>query len=117
MRMRVLRRVVIPVLAVSSLAVTGCSELDASLGQQQALVSFSESTSNAVRMQVRDACGKLPGVTPQAIPKGESLTEALSNVVYQISNANDADIARLEECLQKYPSVSGIDITDSTDDD
>jgi hypothetical protein len=37
--------------------------------------------------------------------------------VYQINNADDADIARLEECLQKYPSVTGINIQDSSDND
>jgi hypothetical protein len=115
--MRVLPRVVIPVLAVCLLGVTGCSQFDKSLGQQQALVSFTDNTSNSVRLQVRAACGKLPGVSPAPIPKGESLTDALSQVVYQIDNADDADIARLQECLQKYPSVAGIDIQDSTDDD
>lgn len=113
--MRVLPRVVIPALALCVLGVTGCSQLDKSLGQQQALVSFTDNTPNSVRLQVRTACGKLPGVSPAPIPKGMSLSEALSQVEYQITSADDADIARLEECLQKYPSVAGIDIQDSTD--
>ncbi|HEV3379807.1 MAG TPA: hypothetical protein VG142_02295 [Trebonia sp.] len=115
--MRVLRLVVFTGLALCLLGVTGCSQFDKSLGQQQALVSFNDNTPNSVRMQVRDACGKLPGVTPSPIPPGVSLNEALSEVVYQINNADDADIARLEECLQKYPSVTGINIQDSSDND
>jgi hypothetical protein len=43
------------------------------------------------------------------------LSSALSEVEYQINNADDADLARLQECLQKYPSVTGIDIEDSSD--
>lgn len=115
--MRVLPRVVIPVLGVCLLGVTGCSQFDSALGQQQAVVSFSENTPNSVRLQVRAACGKLPDVSPAPIPRGESLSDALSQVVYQINNADDADIARLQECLQKYPSVTGIDIQDETDQD
>ena len=114
--MRVLPRVVIPALAVCLLGVTGCSQFDKSLGQQQALVSFADNTSNSVRMQVRDTCGKLPDVSPAPIPAGVSLSDALSEVVYQINNADAADVARLEECLQKYPSVTGVDIQDSSDD-
>jgi hypothetical protein len=115
--MRVLPRVVIPLLAVSMLAVTGCASLDKSLGQQEALISFSPTTSNSVRLQVRAACGKLPNVGETPIAKGVPLSASLSEVIYQINNADPADIARLEECLQKYPSVTGVDIQDSSDND
>ena len=33
------------------------------------------------------------------------------DVRYQVSNASDADLARLQQCLQKFPSVVGIDIS------
>ncbi|HEY1701238.1 MAG TPA: hypothetical protein VGG75_16155 [Trebonia sp.] len=115
--MRVLRRVVIAVLALGVLGATGCSSLDKSMAQQDALVSFNANASNSVRLQVRAACGKLPGVTPAPLAKGVPLSSALSEVEYQINNADNADIARLQECLQKYPSVTGIDIEDSSDND
>jgi hypothetical protein len=106
---------VIAVSALCLLGVTGCSQFDKALGQQQALVSFNPNTSNAVRLQVRAACGKLPKVHPAPIAKSVPLSSALSEVVFQINNAGAADIARLQECLQKYPSVAGIDIQDSSD--
>jgi hypothetical protein len=106
---------VIAVLALGVLGAAGCSSLDKSMGQQDALVSFNANASTAVRMQVRTACGKLPGVTPAPVARGVPLSSALSEVEYQINNADDADIARLQECLQKYPSVTGIDIEDSSD--
>jgi hypothetical protein len=85
------------------------------MAQQDALISFSANASNALRLQVRAACGKLPGVAPAPLDKSVPLSSALSQVEYQINNADDADIARLQECLQKYPSVTGIDIEDSSD--
>jgi hypothetical protein len=97
------------------LGVTGCSQFDKALGQQQALVSFTPGASNAVRLQVREACGKLPNVHPAPVAKSVPLTSALSEVVFQINNAGPADVARLQECLQKYPAVAGIDIQDSSD--
>jgi hypothetical protein len=106
---------VITLLPFTLLGVTACSQFDKSLGQQQALISFKPDTSNAVRLQVRAACGKLRNVTPAPIAKGVPISSALSEVVYQINNADPADVARLEVCLQKYPSVAGVDITDSSD--
>jgi hypothetical protein len=102
--------------ALCLLGVTGCSQFDKALGQQQALVSFNPGASNAARLQVRAACGKLPNVHPTPIAKNVPLSDALSEVVFQINNADATDIARLQECLQKYPAVAGIDIQDSSDD-
>lgn len=113
--MRVLPRVVIPMLALSLAGIAGCSQFNKSLGQRQAYISFNGNTPNSVRLQVRAACGKVPNVSPVPIPRRLPLTEALSQVVYQIDNASDADIARLEECLKKYPSVAGINFYDSSE--
>jgi hypothetical protein len=113
---RVLPRVVICAIAFSLLAVTGCSQFNKALGQQQALVSFKDGTPVSVRLQVRAACAKLPNVTAAPIPTGVPLASAVSEVVYQINNASDADVARLSECLTKFPSVAGMNIQDSSDD-
>jgi hypothetical protein len=37
-------------------------------------------------------------------------------VIYDVSNASDANIAELEECLDKFPQVVGITMSDSSDD-
>jgi hypothetical protein len=116
---RVLPRVVIPAVALAlagSLGVTGCSQFDKALGQQQALVSFKDGTPVSVRLQVRSACGKLPNVAAAPIPKGVPVSSAVAEVIYQVNNAGPADIARLQECLGKFPSVQGIDLQDSSDD-
>jgi len=110
-------RVVVPVLVAGACVagITGCSSLDKELGQQQAVVSFQDGTSNAVRLQVRAACGKLPNVTAAPLPAGVPLSESLSQVTFNVTNADDAQQARLQECLAKYKSVSGLDFEDSTD--
>lgn len=121
--MRVLQSVVapalVPAVAVGACVagVTGCSSLSKALGQQQAIVSFTSGASSAVRLQVRAACGKLPNVTPVPLPSGVPLSESLSTVLYNVTSASNADKARLQVCLSKYPSVTGLSFQDSTDMD
>jgi hypothetical protein len=98
------------------LAVTGCAQFNKALGQQQALVSFKDGTPVTVRLHVRAACDGLPNVTAAPLPKSVPLSSAVSEIVYQVNNASAADIARLQECLAKFPSVLGMDVQDSSDD-
>ena len=116
-KVSVVRRVVVPVVVAGACALGagGCASIDKALGQQQAVVSFQDGTSNAVRLQVRAACGKLPNVSPIPLPAGVPLSESLSQVTFNVTSADDADEARLQECLAKYPSVAGLDFEDSTD--
>ncbi len=100
-----------------ALGVTGCSQFDKALGQQQALVSFKDGTPVSVRLHVRAACAKLPNVAAAAIPSGVPLTSAVAEIIYQVDpSASPADIARLQECLAKFPSVQGMNLQDSSDD-
>lgn len=94
---------------------TGCAQFDKALGQQQALVSFRDGTPVSVRLQVRAACDKLPNVSAAPISKSVPLSSAVSEIVYQVNNASAADIARLQECLARFPSVQGLNIQDSSD--
>ena len=94
----------------------GCSQFDAALGQRQAVVTFTASTTLAQRMAVRAACAKTPNVTPQPLPSNMSSPYALDQVIYQINQASDADVALLEKCLAKFPSVAGVTLQDSSDE-
>lgn len=113
--MRVLPRVVVPAVAICLLSVTGCAQFNKALGQRQALVSFKEGTPVAVRLHVRVACAKPPDVSAAPIPTGVPLASAVDQIVYQVTKASNADLARLQECLAKFPSVQGMDLQDSTD--
>ncbi len=91
-------------------AVSGCAKFDAALGQQEAVVQFKDGTPNSTRLQVRAACSHIPQATPEALPTDHKASDLLYDVIYQVDNASNAQIAELEQCLQKYPSVLGIDI-------
>ncbi|HEX6524683.1 MAG TPA: hypothetical protein VF070_32460 [Streptosporangiaceae bacterium] len=100
-------------LAVAGLV--GCSQFDAALGQQQAIVSFHGGTSTAQRLAIRTACAKAPEVSPRPVPDLKKYPYALQQVTFTISKASDAQIAALEKCLQKFPAVAGVTIQDSSD--
>ena len=116
--MRVLPRVVVPLAIVGTvtvLGVTGCAQFDKSLGQQQALVSFKAGTPVSVRLHVRTTCAKVPHVSAAPIASSVPLSSAVDEVVYRVTGASNADIARLQECLATFPSVQGLDLQDSSD--
>jgi hypothetical protein len=94
----------------------GCAQFDSALGQQQAVVVFRDGTTLAQRLAVRAACAKPPAVVPQALPSDLSSPYALQQVTYTTTHASDADVAILEECLAKFPSVAGVTLQDSSDE-
>ena len=121
--MHVLRRVVVRGAAVGlaglacSLSVTGCSQFNKALGQRQAMVSFQDGVTVQQRLHVRQACSTVPNITAAPIATSVPAASATNVIVYKIAPAASvADIARLQTCLGKFPAlVSGIDLTDSSD--
>jgi hypothetical protein len=98
-------------------ALAGCARFDAALGQQQAIVSFRDNTPVSQKLVVRAACAKVPAVVAQPLPSDlHSQPYALQQLTYQVNKASDADVARLEECLAKFPAVAGVTLQDSSDD-
>jgi hypothetical protein len=102
--------------AVALAALAGCAQFDAALGQRQAVVTFRDGTSVAQRLAVRAACAKTPHVTPQPLPANLKSPYALQQLTYQINQASNADVALLEQCLAKFPSVAGVTLQDSSDE-
>jgi hypothetical protein len=97
--------------------VSGCAEFDKALGQQEADVYFQQTTSVAFKLKVRAACNNLPDVKAEPIPTGVPIQSAVDVVVYNTTGASDADIARLEVCVNKFaPQVVGVDFEDASDD-
>ena len=101
--------------AAAATALAGCSQFDAALGQRQAVVTFQDGTSLAQRLAVRSAC-KTSKVVPQPLPSDLKSPYALQQVIYQINKASNADVAVLETCLSKFPSVAGVTLQDSSDE-
>ncbi|HVT70530.1 MAG TPA: hypothetical protein VHF26_22480 [Trebonia sp.] len=103
--------------AACCLGIAGCSSFDKALGQQQADVYFQTTTPVAFKLKVRTACNNLPHVKATPIASGVPLSSAVDIVSYDTTGASLSDIARLEECVNKFaPQVQGIDVTDSSDD-
>jgi malonyl CoA-acyl carrier protein transacylase len=109
-----IRRVlaVLALAAAAAVALAGCARFDAALGKRVAVVYFRAGTSQSSMMKVRGACAKVPGVTPEALPATVNPTRDVYDVRFVVSHASDADIAKLEQCLQRFPAVQGVSVTD-----
>jgi hypothetical protein len=88
----------------------GCAKFNAALGKQEAVVQFKNGTTTAARLKVRAACSHIPEARPEALPTTHLASDNLYDVIYRVDSASNAQLARLESCLQKYPSVLGVDI-------
>ena len=95
--------------------VGGCAKFDAAFGKQEAVVQFRTGTPIATRLKVRAACSHLPEARAEALPSDHLASDNLYDVIYRVDNASNAQLARLEQCLQKYPSVLGVNIQTSGD--
>lgn len=91
----------------------GCAKFDAALGKQEIVVAFKNGTPTATRLKVRAGCSHIPQARPEALPTNHLASDNLYDVIYRVDNASDAQLARLESCLTKYPSVTGVDLQTS----
>ena len=102
-------------LVLAAAALAGCSQFNAALGQRQAVVSFRPDTTVSQRLAVRSACSRLPAVTAQPLPADLNSPYALQQLTFRIDHATNTEVARLETCLAKFPTVAGVTLQDSTD--
>jgi hypothetical protein len=99
----------------AAVALAGCSQFDAALGQRQAVVTFRTGTPVSQRLAVRSACAKVPEVKAPPVPSDLNSSYALQQLTFRIDHATNADVARLEKCLARFPSVLGVTLQDSSD--
>lgn len=105
------------VIAVAALGgVAGCAKFNSSLGQQWATVSFKPDTSAPTVLQVRAACSHVPNVRAEALPRQRDPDTLMYSVTYRTDNASDANLAQLQQCLERYPSVAGVNFQDAGDE-
>jgi hypothetical protein len=52
-------------------------------------------------------------VVPEALPRKRNVVTMSGAVTYQTNKASDANLAQLQQCLQRFPSVAGMDPEDS----
>ena len=101
--------------AVAAVALAGCSQFNQALGQRQAVVAFKPDTPVSQRLAVRSACAKVPEVKAPPVPSDLNSPYALQQLTFRIDHASNADVARLEKCLARFPSVVGVTLQDSSD--
>ena len=95
------------------MGLAGCAKFNAALGQQWATVSFKADTSIATLLKVRTTCSHIPNVHAEALPHQRTPATMMYALTYRTDNASDANLAQLQQCLQRFPSVQGIDFQDS----
>ena len=100
---------------VATVALAGCSQFNQALGQRQAVVAFKPDTPVSQRLAVRSACAKVPEVKAPPVPSDLNSPYALQQLTFRIDHATNADVARLEKCLARFPSVVGVTLQDSSD--
>jgi hypothetical protein len=95
--------------ALAAVPVAGCAQFNKALGQQEEVVIFRQNTPDAVRLHVREACSHIPQAVPEPLPTDGKVSDELYNVRYQVGSASTGDLARLQQCLSRFPSVIGLE--------
>jgi hypothetical protein len=80
------------------------------------VVDFSQGTSMATALHVRAACSHIQNTPPMALPTTRTTVSIMYGVRYDTTNASPANVAELQICLQKFPSVQGVDPEDTGDE-
>jgi hypothetical protein len=87
--------------------------MDAALGRQWLVVQFNPNTTIAAARHVTTSCSHVPAAHGVTITADAADTGMVESARYNVSHASDADLARLQECLQHYPVVQGVTLDDS----
>ena len=108
-------------IAVAVLTLTvglgGCAKFDKALGQQWVEVTFAPNTSVATAKHITSVCSHVTNLH-LAGPVKPTTAQAgvVDSVRYNSTNATDAQLARLESCLSRFPSsVQGFTQMDQGD--
>ena len=90
--------------------------MDADLDQQWMVVDFNPGTSVATALHVRAECSHIQNTPPMALPTQRSVANMMYGIRYNTTNSSPANLAELQTCLQRFPSVQGVDPEDAGDE-
>jgi len=102
--------------AALCLAAAGCASFDRAFGKREAVVQFQPNTPAAEMLRVRAACSHLAAAKPEPIPPHVLKVDLPDDIRYEVSQASDAQIAELTQCLDRFPSVVGIELSSPSGD-
>lgn len=100
--------------AVAAVLAGGCGRMDAALGQQWVVVQLASDTTLATARQVSAACSHASGLRAEPV-KPTSPGRIVASVRFISTRATDADMAKLQQCLQRFPVVQGLTMTEPGD--
>ena len=98
------------------LAAAGCASFDRAFGKREAVVQFQPNTPAAEIMRVRAACSHLAAAKVEPIPRHALKVQLPDDIRYEVSQASDAQIARLTQCLNRFSSVTGVELSSPSGD-
>jgi len=110
------------ILAVTAVAVAlcaaaaGCGAFDRAFGTREAVVRFQPNTPVSAMLKARAACSHLAGANVEPIPKHALAVDLPVDIRYEVGHASDAQLARLQQCLGRFPSVAGIEFSSPAGD-
>lgn len=95
---------------VAAIALTGvvggCTQFDKQLGQQWIEVTFAPDTSVATAKHITTVCSHVPNLRLEGPVKATTAQAGVVDEVrYNSTNATDAQVAVLEQCLGKFPAT------------
>jgi hypothetical protein len=102
--------------AAAVAAISGCSSMDAALGQSWVDVTFKPNTTVAMIQKVRSTCSHVQNVSAYPLPKKHTVLNLMAGVRFNTTNASDANVAQLQQCVQKFGSVQGFTPGDTGDE-
>jgi hypothetical protein len=91
------------------LGLTGCAKMNAALARQWMVVDFSPGTPMVTALHVRTACSHIQNIQLMPLPAHRSVVAMMYGVRFDTTNASPANLAQLQACLQKFPSVQGVE--------
>jgi hypothetical protein len=88
--------------------------MSAALGQQWVVVQLASNTKLAAARHVTDTCSHASGLRAvKVLPTSPG--KVVASVRFISTNASDADMAKLQQCLQRFPAVQGLTISEPGD--
>jgi hypothetical protein len=100
--------------AAAAILLTACSRMDAALGQQWLVVQLASNTTLTTAKHVTATCSRASGLRAEPV-KPTSPGRIVGSVRFISTQATDADMAKLQQCLERFPAVQGLTMTEPGD--
>jgi hypothetical protein len=89
----------------------GCARMDSALGQQWVVVQLASNTKLATAKHVTVTCSRASGLRAEPV-RPTSPGKVVRSVRFISTKATDADMAKLQQCLQRFPVAQGLTMTE-----